>query len=116
MDALPSESLCIIWSSADAEVALNMAFMYARNSLFKGWWRRTRLLVWGPSARVLSESPELQKELESLREAGVELWACKACADKYGVAEKLETLGLTVQYTGQPLTDMLKQGWKVLTF
>ncbi|EGJ49718.1 hypothetical protein [Desulfocurvibacter africanus] len=39
MDALPSESLCTIWSSADAEVALNMAFMYARNSLFKGWWR-----------------------------------------------------------------------------
>jgi hypothetical protein len=116
MDAIPSESLCIIWSSANAEVAQNMVFMYARNSRLKDWWPRVRLLVWGPSAKLLSESLELREELENLREAGVELWACKACADRYGVAEKLVNLGLNVQYTGQPLTDMLKQGWKVLTF
>jgi len=38
------------------------------------------------------------------------------CADSYGVSERLRELGLKVKAMGSPLTDMLKQGWKVLTF
>jgi hypothetical protein len=34
----------------------------------------------------------------------------------YAVAEPLRKAGIEVRYMGKPLTDMLKQGWKVLTF
>jgi hypothetical protein len=39
-----------------------------------------------------------------------------ACADRYEVTEDLRKLGVDVKYMGKPLTEMLKGGWKVLTF
>ncbi len=51
-----------------------------------------------------------------MKEIGIELLACKACADRYGVSLKLEELGITVKYMGEPLTSMLKTDWVVMTF
>ena len=51
-----------------------------------------------------------------MKEAGVELVDCKACADMYGVSDKLEELGVDVEYMGRPLTDMLKGDWAMVTF
>ena len=116
VEARGSDGLVVIWSSRDREVARNMVFMYTKNSKLKGWWGRVRLVVWGPSAQLLSADQELQGELHGLAEAGVELLACKACADRYGVSEKLESLGIKVIYMGVPLTEYLKGDWAVLTF
>ena len=110
------DTLVIIWTSRDREVAKNMVFMYAKNSRLKGWWPRVRLVVWGPSAALLAEDAELQAELEQLAGAGVELLACRACAERYGVSERLESLGIQVIFMGQPLTDYLQSGLTVLTF
>jgi hypothetical protein len=51
-----------------------------------------------------------------MKNAGVISEACKACADKYGVSQHLEQLGVQVRYMGQPLTDYIKAGKKVITF
>jgi hypothetical protein len=115
MSANPPQALLMIWVSRDREAALNMAFMYAKNSLLKGWWPRVRLVVWGPSAELLVEDKELQAELKELAKAGVELQACKACADRFGVSGKLEALGLEVIYVGQPVSKCLQEGWATLT-
>lgn len=110
------DKLAVIWSSSDAEVARNVAFMYARNSMIRGWWDQVRLIVWGPSAKTLAHDANLQLDLSALADAGVDIYACKACADSYGVSERLARVGVQVMYMGQPLTDMLKQGWRVLNF
>ena len=111
-----SDSLVVVWTSGDREVARKMVFMYTKNSRLRDWWGRVRLVVWGPSAQLLSVDGELQEELEDLKAAGVEVLACKACADLYGVADKLRALGIEVIFMGQPLTEMLKSGWTCLTF
>ena len=111
-----ARNLVIVWSSGDREVALNLVFMYARNSLLKEWWDRVRLIVWGPSDKLVAKDAEVREQYLSLAGEGVELWACKACADRYGLAEELESLGVHVLYTGQPLTRMLQSGWTCLTF
>jgi hypothetical protein len=115
-DMAVSDSLVVIWSSGDREVARKMVFMYTKNARLREWWSRVRLVVWGPSARLLSVDQELQEELEELQAAGVELLACRACADLYGVTDKLASLGLEVIFMGMPLTEMLKSGWTCLTF
>jgi hypothetical protein len=46
----------------------------------------------------------------------VELYACKACADQYGISDKLAGFGLNVMYAGTLLADAQKEGWHVLTF
>ena len=107
--------LCVLWTSGDREVALSMVFMYTKNSKLKGWWDQVLLVVWGASARLLAEEPELQKELAELKKAGVQLQACKACAEMHGVSDRLEAMGIEVKYMGQPLTDILKTDWKVIT-
>lgn len=108
--------LLVIWSSADPEVAVKMTFMYALNAKKHGWWDQVRLCVWGPSALLASQNPEIQDQIKKMKQQGVELLACKACADMYGVADMLSALGINVIYMGQPLTEMLKTGWTTLTF
>jgi hypothetical protein len=110
------DSLVVVWSSGDPEVARKLVFMYTKNSRLRGWWDRVRLVVWGPSARLLAADRDLQEEIQEVKAAGVELLACRACADLYGVTGRLEALGIEVIFMGQPLTDMLKTGWTCLTF
>ena len=110
------EKLLVIWSSGDREVALKMVFMYTANSRRNNWWQQIQLLIWGPSARLAAEDEELQNYLRNMKNEGVELTACKSCADSYGVSAELEELGVEVKYMGQPLTSMLKNEWKVITF
>lgn len=108
--------LAVVWSSGDRMVALSMVFMYTKNSKLKGWWDTVRLVVWGSSSKLLSEDEELQKELAAVKAAGVQVQACRACADMHGVTAKLEALDIEVIYMGQPLTDMLQSDWKCMTF
>jgi hypothetical protein len=105
----------ILWTSGDREVALKMVFMYAYNCKKRGWMDTVRLLVWGPSAKLLSEDQELQEQLKMLKEVGVELYACKGCADLYGVSDTLSSLDINVMYTGTMLAELQQQGWHVLT-
>lgn len=108
--------LNILWSSADREVALRVVFMYAQNSILKNWWKAVRLIVWGPSAKLLAEDPELQMHMAFMREAGVSVFACKKCTDELGVTDAIAQMGIDVQYMGEPLTGILKRGEKLLTF
>ena len=108
--------LAVLWTSCDPEVATKVAFMYTLNAKRQGWFDEVTLIVWGPSSKLLSENEEIQAGVAEMAEVGVEIVACKACADSYGVSEVLEGLGVDVKYMGRPLTDMLKGDYKVLTF
>jgi hypothetical protein len=114
-DDEPSK-LLVVWTSGDRDVALKMVYMYTFNAKKNGWWDEIRFLVWGPSSKLLSEDTELQEYIKKMKEEGIELLACKACADSYGVSEKLEEMGIEVKYMGAPLTEMLKSDWVTVTF
>jgi len=111
-----SNSLVVIWSSNDRDVALQTVFLYVLNSRLKGWWEDVTLIVWGPSAELLSYDLELQMELEKIRAAGVKIQACRKCTDNYGVSDKLEELGIEVIYMGVPLTEYIREARHILTF
>ncbi|KAB3530569.1 DsrE family protein [Alkaliphilus serpentinus] len=92
-----------------------MAFMYVINAKIRNWWEDVTFIVWGPSAKLLSQDVQLQDHIKKMLELGVEVVACRACADGYKVSEKLEGLGIEVKYMGEPLTELLKEDWKVIT-
>lgn len=108
--------LAVLWTNGDREVALKVAFMYAFNAKRNDWWEEVELIVWGPSAKLLSEDKELQDYIKKMMEIGVEVNACKACADMYGVTPIIEQMDIVVKYMGVPLTNYLKSGQKVITF
>jgi hypothetical protein len=109
------KGLVVVWTSGDREVALKMVFMYTLNSSLHGWWENIRLVVWGPSSKLVAEDEELKEYMKKMKEAGIILEACKACADLYGVSESLKDLGIDVKYMGQPLTSYIKTE-HVITF
>ena len=110
------DSMVVIWTSGDREVAEKMVFMYTLNSKLRDWWKEVTLVVWGPSSKLITEDIELQDYLEKLKEAGVKLEACITCADMYRVSKKLADMGIDVKPMGLPLTQYIKQGHSVITF
>jgi hypothetical protein len=92
-----------------------MVFMYTVNSLLKNWWEKVTLIVWGATAKLVSEDENIQKMVKKALEAGVHVSACKACADQLGVTKSLEKLNIEVKYWGMPLTEILKNEETLLT-
>ncbi len=111
----PSQ-LCVVWTSGDPDVAKNVCFMYTHAAKRAGWFGVVHLVVWGPSAKLLSENEELQSEIKAMQKTGVVVEACVVCAKNYGVVDALKKLDIDVKPMGQPLTERLKGPWKVLTF
>ena len=108
--------LLVLWTSGDRDIALKVCFMYTHAAAKQKWFDQVRLVVWGPSSRLLANDAELQQKIKAMKKDGVELFACVACANSYGVSDKLRGLGITVIGMGKPLTEMLKSGWTTLTF
>lgn len=111
-----NEKLVVLWTSGDVEVAKKMVFMYTYNAKKYGWWKDISFIIWGPSSKLLSEDTELQDILKKMKEEGIKLEACKACADEYGVSDKLTKLGVDVKYMGTVLTEYIKSEKHVITF
>ena len=116
MFAVPEE-LVIVWTSGDRDVALKMVFMYLENAAKKNWWKRITLIVWGPSAHLLSADLILRSKIAGLKTAGVHLLACQTCAEMYDVVLTLSSLGIEVKLMGETLTGYLKDPrCRVMTF
>jgi hypothetical protein len=110
-----TNKLAVLWTSGDPDVAEKMAFMYTYNAKKQGWFDEVVLIVWGPSAKLLSENIMLQDYVKKMQEAGIKVEACMACARMYEVDGKLQELGIDVKGMGVPLSNYLKDGWKVLS-
>jgi hypothetical protein len=109
------DELVVLWTSGDREVAEKMVFMYVFNAKKYEWFNEITIIVWGPSAKLISEDDKLQEQLSEIRKKGVKVKACKACADMYMVAPALEELGIEVIYIGNELTDYIKGDYELLS-
>lgn len=109
--------LKVVWTSGNRETALKMVFMYALNAKKQDWWEEVTLIIWGPSAQLAAVDEEIRQYLQKMKNAGVKLQACLACANQYEVTDNLKELGVEVKYMGEPLTKFLKApDTKVVTF
>ncbi len=107
--------LYVLWTNDNALTAEKMVFMYTINSLKRGWWEDVTLIVWGATAKLVSENISIQALIKEANDAGVHVTACKACADKLGVTEILEKLYIEVINWGDPITKILKKEETLLT-
>lgn len=110
-----SDKLAVLWTSDDPHLAEKMAFMYTYNAKKQGWFEEVVLIIWGPSAKLLSENKMTQDYVKKMQEAGVVVEACVACARMYGVDKQLAEMGIEVKGMGVPLSNYLKEGWKTLS-
>lgn len=108
--------LLIVWSSADEEVAKKLILLYGSVMLPRGYWDEATIMIWGPSAKLLAHSEELQERVKTVMQTGVKFNVCVVCSDDYGVSEQLSALGVELTHTGEMLTNALQSDYKVITF
>lgn len=109
------DRLNVLWTSGDVVTAEKMVFMYTHNAKLLGWWDEVTLVIWGASTKLASENKQVQNKLKEMVDTGVNVEACKACADQLGASEVLESIGVDVKYWGEPLTKILKESGTLLT-
>ena len=113
----PTGKLMVVWTSADPDVADKVCLMYTHAAKAYGWFAEVKLVVWGPSQRLLAGDPSIQAKVKAMQEDGVVVEACIACARKLELVEQLEALGIEVKGMGVPLTEALKDpDTQVLTY
>ncbi|MPN48638.1 hypothetical protein SDC9_196249 [bioreactor metagenome] len=110
-----SNELYILWTNADILTSEKMVMMYTTNSMLQKWWDNVTVIIWGATAKLVAESDLIQNKIKIAQHAGVKFSACKACADQLGVSDKLTNLGIEVLYWGEGLTDIFKNGEKLIT-
>ncbi len=68
-----SNKLAVLWTSGDPDVAEKMCFMYTYNAKKQSWFNEVVLIVWGPSAKLLSENKILQDYVKKMQDVGIKV-------------------------------------------
>ena len=108
--------LFVLLSSGDREVALEVGLVYPFHAADEKWLDEVKLIIFGPSEKLAAYDTEVQEMLKDLQGAGVEVIACKWCADRMEITDLLEKAGIKVVYVGPIISQMIKDGWASLTF
>lgn len=109
--------LTVLWKSNNIIDIENLIFPYVTNSKTQKWFSDVTLLIWGASTEFILKNKNLQERIKTLKETGINIYACKYCSDQLNATEVLEACGVTVIYTGELLSDHLKEeNRKVITF
>jgi hypothetical protein len=112
----PSDTLVVLWSSGDPEVAEKACLMYTHAAKRSKWFSEVILIVWGPSEKLLAENSMLKEKVAAMQNDGVIVQACVACGNMYGVTGELKVCKVDVRGMGGPLTDYLKRDYKIISF
>lgn len=107
--------LYILWTNADMITSEKMVMMYSRNSMINQWWDEVTVIIWGATVKLVADNEIIQNKIEMAKHVGVKFSACKSCADELGVSDKIKELGIEVVYWGVGLTDIIKDGEKMIT-
>ena len=106
----------VILSSGDREVALEVGLIYPLNAAKNKWMDEVKVIIFGPSEKVAAYDTQVQEVIKALHDAGVEVLACKWCADRMNITDILDKLGIKVVPVGSIISQLLKDGWYSLTF
>ena len=116
VSAGPSDTLVVMWSSGDPDVAEKACLMYASAAKKYKWFNEVIVVVWGPSEKLLSENASVKAKVATMEKDGIIFQACVACANMYGVTSDLKTCQVDVKGMGTPLTKYLKRGYKIISY
>jgi hypothetical protein len=106
----------VILSSGDREVALEVGLVYPLYAAKNKWMDEVKLIIFGPSEKIAAYDTEVRGRIDELQKAGIEVMACKWCADRMNITGILEETGIKVVYVGPIISQLLKDGWASLTF
>jgi hypothetical protein len=111
-----ANKIFIMLASESKDVALEMALFYPYTLAKEKYMDEVKVILFGPSEKLVARDKNVQKRIKRLQEIGVSISACKYCSDRMGVSDKLEKLGITVEYVSEKTAQLIKDGWASLSF
>ena len=104
----------VIISSGEKAKALT-GLMYARNAKERGWMDEVKVIFFGPSENLLVQDEDIQDMAKQISQTEKPV-ACKFLSDRDGISEKIEEIGVNVDYVGTIISDLIKEGYAPLVF
>ncbi|MGY5855498.1 MAG: hypothetical protein RTS72_02790 [Candidatus Thorarchaeota archaeon] len=104
-----SSKLLVIIASGDREKALT-GLMYAKNTIKYGWIENVKVMFFGPSENLLVSDSDVTNSAAELAGLGSPI-ACKFLSDRDGISDRIEGMGITVDYVGSMIADLLNDGY-----
>ena len=106
----------VVWKSNNDIDIHNFVIPYCYNAVMHEWFDEVELLIWGASQERVMNDTIIQQRVANLVKNNVTVYACKMCSDNVGATEVFKTLGVNVRYTGDLLSDRLKDSdYEVIT-
>lgn len=110
------KKLLVVWKSEHPVDIEKFIVPFTYNSKEQGWFDSVELLIWGASQLSVKNNESYQQHVKTLVHNGIEVYACKMCADATDATSTLELLGVKVEYTGTYLAERLNsEEWEVIT-
>lgn len=110
---MSSRVLIIISTGEKGKAAAGLRYAFRAKS--EGWMDDVKVIFFGPSEKLLVGDDliaERAKEIAAMEKP----IACKAFADQLGISEKIESLGLKVDFVGPIISRLIKEGYVPLVF
>ncbi|TRO60387.1 hypothetical protein E2P71_00830 [Candidatus Bathyarchaeota archaeon] len=104
-----SSKLLVIIATGDKAKALT-GLMYAKNAIKREWLDDVKVVYFGPSEQLIYSDTEVANAAIELAGMG-ESYACKAISDREGISEKIDGMGVRVEYVGSIISEYIQQGY-----
>ena len=105
-----ADRVVVIISTSEVEKA-KTGMMYAVNAVLNNWMEDVKLIIFGPAEELLLEDIGFKDFLIQFQEAGGSPVACKFIAERDEIDEKLTALGVSVEYVGSMISELIKDGY-----
>lgn len=105
-------SKILIWLASGEREKLKPAILYGINARKYGWLDDVKFVVFGESEKLLLEDDDLFNLINDKENTAY----CKFVSDEFGITDKLEKKGANVIYVGDYISNLIKNGYQVITF
>ena len=109
------QKILVIVSTENKEKALG-ALVFAQNSIKNGRFEDTKLILFGPSEKLVAEDPALQGIVSDIVSMKGEPVACKFISDMHDISSKLTSIGFKIEYVGDPIGRLINEGYLPMVF
>jgi len=110
---MPSKVMVIV-STAEKDKALT-GIMYAVNAQKNKWLDDLKVIFFGPFENLLCEDEEVAQAASRLLDYETPI-ACKFLSDRDGISDKLEEMGVNVDYVGSLISGYIEEGYTPMVF
>jgi len=109
-----ASKVMVIVSTGEKNKALT-GIMYAVNAQKNKWVEDLKVIFFGPFENLLCEDEAVAQAASRLLDYETPI-ACKFLSDRDGISEKLENMGINVDYVGAMISGYIEKGYIPLVF